>query len=57
MLSDTKETELGSSGQEASLSAGKNIGLVLVLCHTWKYVLTAASSGVGISKFPGCHLL
>ena len=28
---DSKETKLGSSNQEASLSAGKNIGIVL--CH------------------------
>ena len=29
---DSKETELGSSDQEASPSAGKNTGLVLVSC-------------------------
>ena len=29
---DSKETELGSSNQEASLSAGKNTGVVLVPC-------------------------
>ena len=30
MLPDSKETELGSSDQEASSSAGKNTGVVLV---------------------------
>ena len=29
---DSKETELGSSNQEASPSAGKNTGVVLVSC-------------------------
>ena len=29
---DSKETELGSSDQEASPSAGKNTGVVLVPC-------------------------
>ena len=29
---DSKETELGSSDQEASPSAGRNTGLVLVPC-------------------------
>ena len=32
VLSDSKETELGSSHQEVSPSAGKNNGLVLVSC-------------------------
>ena len=38
---DSKETELGSSDQEASPSAGKNTAVVLVLvsCHAWKCVL------------------
>ena len=30
---DSKETELGSSDQEASPSAGKNTGIVLVPCR------------------------
>ena len=30
---DRNETKLGSSDQEASLSAGKNNGIVLVLCR------------------------
>ena len=32
MSSDSKETELGSSDQEASPSAGKNTGVVVVPC-------------------------
>ena len=54
---DSKETELGSSDQEASPSAGKNIGVLLVPCLTWKCVPTAISSGVDISDVPKCHLL
>ena len=39
---DSKETELGSSDQEASPSAGKNTGVVLVPClcmevHPYSY--------------------
>ena len=56
-LPDSKETELGSSDQEASQSAGKNNGIVLVLCSAWKCVHTAISDVVDISKVPGCHLL
>ena len=56
MPPDSKETELGSSNQEASLSAGKNAGIVLVACCTLKCVLTAISGGVDISEVPGCHL-
>ena len=54
---DSKENKFGSSNQEASPSAGKNTGLVLVSCHTWKCVPTTISSGVDISEVPGCHLL
>ena len=54
---DNKEAELGSSDQEASPSAVKNIGIVLQPCRTWKCVLTAISGGVDISEVPGCHLL
>ena len=57
VLPDSKGTELGSSDPEASLSAGKNAWIVLVLCHAWKCVPTAISSGVDISEVPGCHLL
>ena len=55
--SDSKETKLGSRDQEVSSLAGKNTGIVLVLCRTWKCVPTAISGGVGISEVPGCHLL
>ena len=54
---DSKETELGSSDQEASPSAGKNTGIVLVPCRAWKCVPTAISGGVDISEVPRCHLL
>ena len=54
---DSKETELGSIDQEASPSAGKNTGIVLVSCCAWKCVPTAISGGVDISEVPGCHLL
>ena len=54
---DSKETELGSSDQEASPTAGKTTGEVLVLARAWKCVPIAISSGVVISKVPGCHLL
>ena len=53
----SKKTKLGSSNQEASPSASKNTGIVLVPCRTWKCVPTAISSGVDISEVPGCHLL
>ena len=57
VLPDIKETELGSSDQLASPSAGKNTGIVLVPCHARKYVPTVISGGVDISEVPGCHLL
>ena len=45
---DSKKTELVSSDQEASPSAGKITGVVIV---------PAISGGVDISEAPGCHLL
>ena len=54
---DSKEIQLGSSDQEASPSAGKNTGIVLVPCRAWKCVLTAISGGVDIFEVPGNHLL
>ena len=57
VLPDSKETELGSSNQEASPSAGKNSVIVLVPCHTWKCVPAAIFGDVDISEVPGCHLL
>ena len=55
--SDSKETELGSSNQEASPSAGKNTGVVLMPCCTWKCAPTAISSSVNIFEALGCHFL
>ena len=57
MPPDSKETELGSSDQEASPSAGKNTGIELVPYRAWKCVPTAISGGVDICEVPGCHLL
>ena len=55
---DSKETELGSSDQEASPSAGKNTRVVLVPCSRMEVRSpTAISGGVDISEVPGCHLL
>ena len=54
---DSKETKLGTSDQEASPSAGKSTGIVLMSCHTWKCVPTAVSGGVDISEVPGSDLL
>ena len=45
---DSKETKLGSSNQEASPSAGKNTGVVLVPCSHME---------LRISGVPRCHLL
>ena len=49
---DGKETKLGNSDQEASLSAGKNTGIVLVPYRAWKCVPTAISSGVEYFRRP-----
>ena len=57
VLPDSKETELGSSNQEASPSAGKNNGVVLLPCSRMECVPTAISSGADICEVPGCHLL
>ena len=54
---DGKETELGSSNQEASPSTGENTETVLVPCRAWKCVPTDISGDVDISELPGCHLL
>ena len=48
---------LHCTDQEASTSAGKNTGVVLVPCRPWKCGPTAISSGVDISEVPMCHLL
>ena len=57
VLPDSKETKLGSSNQEVSPSAGKNIRVVLVPFCAWRCVPTATFSGMGISEVPVCHLL
>ena len=57
VLPNIKETELGSSNQEASPLADKNNRVVLVPCHAWKCVPIAISSGVDVSEVPESHLL
>ena len=54
---DGKETELGSSNQEASPSARKNTEIVLVPCCTKKCVPTAIFGGKNTTEVSGCHLL
>ena len=54
---DSKEIELGSSDQEASPSARKNIEVVLVPFCVWKCVPAANAGGVDISEGPECQLL
>ena len=46
MLPDSKATKHGISDQEASPSADKNTGIVLVPCRTWKCVPAAIFGGV-----------
>ena len=57
VLPDSKETELGNSGQEPSPSAVKNTRVAVVPCCAWKCVPTAISSGMNVSEDPGCHFL
>ena len=54
---DSNETELGSSDQEASPSAGKSTGIVLVPCRPWKYASTAILGGVDIAEVPRYNFL
>ena len=56
VLLDSKETELGSVNEEASPTADKNTGVVLVPYCIWKHILTAVLGGADIPKVPGCHL-
>ena len=56
MPPDSKETELGSSDQEASPSAGKNAGVVLVPCLRMEVHPAAVSGVLDISEALGCHL-
>ena len=51
-MTDGKETELGSSNQEASASVGKNNRVVLVSYHAWKCVPIAISGDVHIDEVP-----
>ena len=57
MPPDSKKTKLASSDQEASPSAGKNTGIVLVPYRVLTCGPTAISRGVDISEVPGYHLL
>ena len=57
MPPNSKETKLENSDQEASPSAGKNTGIVLVPYCAWKCVPTAISCDMDISEVPGRHLL
>ena len=54
---DSKETKLESSNQEASQTAGKNTGIFLVSCCSWKCTPTAIFGGMDISEVLGCYLL
>ena len=54
---NSKDVKLGSSDQEASSSVDKNIGIVLVPCHTRKCIPTANSDGVDIYEVPGWYSL
>ena len=52
MLPDSKETELGSSDHEASPSAGKNTGVVLVSCSRMEVCLYSFSQWCGYFRGP-----
>ena len=56
-VSYSKETEMESSNQVASPSAGKNTGIVLLPCPTLQCVPKAISGGGDVFKVPGCHML
>ena len=47
---DSKDIEFGGSNQEASSSAGKNTGLVLVPQCAWKYLPTTDEFSVRLTK-------
>ena len=57
VLLDSKDTELGSNDQEASPSAVKKSGVVLVPRLRMEARPAATWGGVDISDVPGCHLL
>ena len=52
---DSKESGLGSSDQEASPSAGKNIVIVFVSYCAWTCVPITIFSAEDIYKVPGYH--
>ena len=56
---DNKETELGSSDQEASQSVGKNTGgsFSAMFAHGSASLQLFPVVCVDISEVPGCHLL
>ena len=56
VLPDSKKTKHGTGNQEASPSVGKNTGIVLVACLSWKCFAIAFSVGVDTFQVPGCHL-
>ena len=57
VLPDSKETELGSSDQEVSPSAGKNTRVNIVPCSRMELHPYSISGVEDISEVPGCHLL
>ena len=57
VLADSKESGLGSSNQDVSLSSGKNTGIVVMPCHAWMCVPITISGVVIIFQVPECHLL
>ena len=54
---DSKETELRSSDQEASPSAGKNTGIVLVPCHGYIIRVSMVIVAKWFWKLSNFHLL
>ena len=52
-----RKTELRSSDQEGSSLVGKNTGIVLESCPTWKCIPTTIPDSGEICEVPGCHLL
>ena len=55
VLHDSKETELGSNDKEATPSAGKKIGVVLVPCEFWQ-IANKGKSAIP-SLFKGLEVL
>ena len=55
VLSDSKEMELGSNNKEATPSAGKKIGVILVSCNFWQ--IANKGNSVIPSLFKGPYVL